>query len=353
MSLKFIHVFDFSLQIFNKIREVNANSLDKIGLISGDITVDGLQLGSNDELKLINEVNVVFHIAANIKFNDPIKDAVNINVTGTLRVLQLAKRMKNLQVFSYMSTAFCQSFREDLEEKHYRTCVDAEKIIEKTELMDDESLVHLEKELYALRNCKLIIKTYRVISFLWSSRLEVTKHRNTYTLSKALAEDVVYSYRKTLPIVILRPSLVWSAVNEPCEGYIEGMQSMMGLICGALTGFIRTMYVPKGIRIRYTPVDFVISATIASAWKRGTTETEDVLFYNCTDVDENPMTWRKCIESSQKLLVKYAPFEKIIWYPRVTCTGSFYWHLMSLLLFQLVPAFFLDGVRFLSGKKPM
>jgi alcohol-forming fatty acyl-CoA reductase len=135
------------LQIFNKIREINVSALDKITFISGDITFDGLQLGSHDELKLINDINVIFHCAANIKFNDPIKDAVNINVTGTLRVLQLAKKMKNLQIFSYMSTAFCQSYRDDLDEKHYKTCVEADKIIEKTELMDNDSLDHLEREL--------------------------------------------------------------------------------------------------------------------------------------------------------------------------------------------------------------
>lgn len=81
------------------------------------------------------------------RFNDPIKDAVNINVTGTLRILQLAQKMKNLEVFSYMSTAFCQSYQEELDEKYYQTNVDALKIIEKTDLMDDESLVCLETEL--------------------------------------------------------------------------------------------------------------------------------------------------------------------------------------------------------------
>lgn len=135
------------LQIFNEVRKIDLSVLDKITFIGGDITVDGLKLSLEDEIKLIEEVNVIFHCAANIRFNDPIKDAININVTGTLRILELAKKMKNLHVFSYMSTAFCQSFQEELDEKHYQTNVDALKIIEKTELMDDESLVHLESEL--------------------------------------------------------------------------------------------------------------------------------------------------------------------------------------------------------------
>jgi alcohol-forming fatty acyl-CoA reductase len=190
--------------------------------------------------------------------------------------------------------------------------------------------------------------------FIFFSRLKSTKHHNTYTLSKALAEDVVHSYRGKLPIVIIRPSLVWGAFQEPFEGFVEGMQSTMGLICGAMTGFIRTMYSPVGIRIRLSPVDFVINATIVSAWKKATNSRDDeVLFYNCTDVDENPMTWEQSIDISKDYLLEYAPSEKIIWYPRVKCTASFTWHLISLLLFQIIPAFFLDGIRFLSGKKPM
>lgn len=191
-------------------------------------------------------------------------------------------------------------------------------------------------------------------SFLLFFRLQSTKHRNTYTLTKALAEDIVYSYREKFPIVIIRPSLVWGSVKEPLEGFVEGMQSTMGLICAAMSGFARNMYSPKGIRIRMSPVDFVINATIASAWKKTTlAKNDDVLFYTCTDADENPLTWEKSIEISQKYLLKYAPYKKIIWYPRFTYTTSFVWHLISLLLFQLIPAAFLDGFRFLSGSKPM
>ena len=41
---------------------------------------------------------------------------------------------------------------------------------------------------------------------------------NTYALSKAYAEDVVYSYRKKFPVVISRPSIVISAWKQPYPG---------------------------------------------------------------------------------------------------------------------------------------
>jgi hypothetical protein len=134
----------------------------------------------------------------------------------------------------------------------------------------------------------------------------------------------------------------------------SGMHSTMGLICGSMTGFVRTIYSPVGIRIKLSPVDFVINATIVSAWKKATMiRNDEVLFLNCTDADENPYTWDYCCDIAEKNIFKYAPYKKIIWYPRATVTASFTWHMISLLLFQIIPALFFDLILFLSGRKPM
>lgn len=121
--------------------------MKKVVFINGDITVDGLGISVTDDATLINEVNVVFHCAANVKFNDALKDAININAVGTLRMLKFAERVKNLKVFSYMSTTFCQSYQEQLEERFYPTNLDVLEIIEKTKLLDDEDLIDLEGSL--------------------------------------------------------------------------------------------------------------------------------------------------------------------------------------------------------------
>lgn len=134
-------------QIFDKVRALNADNMQKVIFINGDITEDGLALNSQDKLMLINEIEIVFHCAANVRFNDPLKDAVNINVSGTLRILELAKEMKNLKVFSYMSTAFSQSYQRNLEERHYPSNLEVFEIIKLTEKLDSESLHHLEKSL--------------------------------------------------------------------------------------------------------------------------------------------------------------------------------------------------------------
>lgn len=121
--------------------------MQKIIFVNGDIAEENLGLSKDDEAMLADEVDVVFHCAANVRFNDPLKDAVNINTTGTLRLLNLALKMKNLKVFSYMSTAFSQSYQKDLEEKYYPSNLDVFEIIKLTESLDNESLESLERNL--------------------------------------------------------------------------------------------------------------------------------------------------------------------------------------------------------------
>jgi alcohol-forming fatty acyl-CoA reductase len=137
----------FNQKVFSKICETNPSVLSKIILINGDIDIDNLGLSEKHEKILIDEIDVIFHCAASVRFEDPLKEAVNTNVCGTLRLLQLAQKIKNLKVFSYMSTAFSQSYQNELEEKFYPTNIDVFGLIEQTQKLDQKSLKNLEIEL--------------------------------------------------------------------------------------------------------------------------------------------------------------------------------------------------------------
>lgn len=154
-----------------------------------------------------------------------------------------------------------------------------------------------------------------------------------------------------LPTVIIRPSQVWSSAKEPFEGFVEGMNSGIGIICGAMTGFIRSMYACEGAQIKFTPADYVINAAIASAWKRASTQHCEMLVYNCTDAETNPLEWRAALKLVHPYFLKYAPYEKLVWYPKMNFTSIYVWHMMCLFLFQLLPAMFFDFVLIVSGRK--
>lgn len=66
--------------------------------IVGDCTLPNLGISSEDRQELIENVDVVIHGAATVRFNEPLYSATQINVEATLDLLKLAKEMPNLQV---------------------------------------------------------------------------------------------------------------------------------------------------------------------------------------------------------------------------------------------------------------
>lgn len=66
--------------------------------MNGNIEQPGLGLSEEDKQKLSEEVNIIFHGAATVRFDEKLKVAVRINVLGTKELIKLAKTVKNLKV---------------------------------------------------------------------------------------------------------------------------------------------------------------------------------------------------------------------------------------------------------------
>ena len=85
--------------------------------LQGDVLFDQLGLSEADIEMLSNEVSMVFHFAATLRLEAPLKDNVSMNTVGTQRVLDIARRFKQLVVFVHLSTAFCYPDYEVLDER--------------------------------------------------------------------------------------------------------------------------------------------------------------------------------------------------------------------------------------------
>lgn len=91
---------------------------------------------------------------------------------------------------------------------------------------------------------------------------------NTYTFTKALAEQIVDDYKNDLPLVMFRPSIVISSMKEPFPGWIDNFNGPVGLLVGSGLGIMRSMYCNPDNIADFTPVDICIKAMIIAAWKR-------------------------------------------------------------------------------------
>jgi fatty acyl-CoA reductase len=69
-------------EIFDGIRKENPAALKKLALIGGDVSQPELGLKEADIRELCENVNLVFHMAATVKFNEPLKEAANLNTLG-------------------------------------------------------------------------------------------------------------------------------------------------------------------------------------------------------------------------------------------------------------------------------
>lgn len=63
----------FHLQLFERLQEEQPAFADKIVAVSSDLTQPELNLSREDQGVLTEAVNVVFHCAATIRFNEPLK----------------------------------------------------------------------------------------------------------------------------------------------------------------------------------------------------------------------------------------------------------------------------------------
>lgn len=79
---------------------------DKVHMLEGDLVSDDLGLSQGDQIKVLSEVQVVFHCAASIELEADIQDTLSSNYLGTRRLLLLATQMQRLRCFLHVSTAF-------------------------------------------------------------------------------------------------------------------------------------------------------------------------------------------------------------------------------------------------------
>ena len=54
--------------------------MSKVHPVEGDVSQPNLGLSPADRTLLIESVNIIFHVAATVRFNKPLNVAVNVNV---------------------------------------------------------------------------------------------------------------------------------------------------------------------------------------------------------------------------------------------------------------------------------
>ncbi len=190
----------------------------RVRAMRADITAPRLGLAASDRRELSAVADRVIHCAAAVGFDQPLPDALAVNVLGTQRVLELAHGMPRLERMVHVSTAFVAGRSEGR---------------------------FGEADLVAGQD-----------------------FRNTYEQTKHLAERLVAG--SGLPVAVARPSIV---VGDATSGWTPAFSALYLPLRAFARGLLdRVPADPDGI-VDAVPLDYVAAAILhlaAAPGGRGT-----------------------------------------------------------------------------------
>ncbi len=242
-------------------------------------------------------------------------------------MLDLAKKIRHLEVFVHVSTAYANCDRQHVSETVYNPPVQPDKIIEAVDWMEEDLVKLITPKVIKLRP-------------------------NTYTYTKAIAENLIIEAEKYLPCVIVRPSIVGATWRDPFPGWIDNYNGPTAIFVGVGKGVIRVMKGNRNAIADIIPVDVVINLLIASAWFKGSKKTKETLVYNCTSGQVNPLRWA-IIEKCFLPICIENPYDDVFLLPGATMTSSTLVKNIRVFLLQLLPAYLIDLYLKLISKRPM
>ncbi|GAB0092519.1 hypothetical protein DMENIID0001_075220 [Sergentomyia squamirostris] len=230
-------------KIFSKenFRHHSPDTLEKIIPIAGDLTSEDFGLPVEILEEIVNNVNIIYHSAGLIKFNRPLKMAIELNVVSTLRSIQLAKKLKKLSAFVYVSTALANiNIKGQIEEKVYWPGRDPKQLIK-----------------FAASNLLPLSENDPDFAEI------VGRHENSYTFSKQVAENLIQQEMRNLPVGIVRPSAVYGSYKHPVEGWCGSASSgHLGFVVAHMKGATRCLYGDRSTVLFAIPVDYFVNGTL-------------------------------------------------------------------------------------------
>jgi alcohol-forming fatty acyl-CoA reductase len=212
--------------------------------LAGDITDDGLGLDDAAADRVAGDVTHVIHCAASVRFDLPVAEAAAINIGGALNVLQFAQRCPSLQRMVDVSTAYVTPHPGAGVAVH-------------------ESLVDLPLDVEAVY-ASIMDGTANEQSLLATSR-----HANTYTLTKCLAELLLARRRGDVPLTLLRPSIVSACRRFPFPGWIDSRAAYAAFISLLGAGYLRVVRFDPDVSPDLVPCDDVADRIIACTFDPG------------------------------------------------------------------------------------
>jgi long-chain acyl-CoA synthetase len=320
--------------VFDPLRQQHANLdaffKEKIVPIDGDVTrpLLGIDKALLDKLAADKSIAAIVNVSGVVDFNPPLDEAITVNAYGARHLIDLARALGNVPLL-HTSTCFVVGCREgvteerntlefpfpradELDVSHWsaereiQECADlvestrrrAEDAPRQSHLLD-EAKRNLRERQEPLRGKALADEIERVKRRFVRDRLIAAGVEratfwgwpNIYTYTKSIGEQVLLG--SGLPLTIVRPSIVESALEFPKVGWCEGISTSTPIMYLAYQG---QQNIPVNDKCYYDaiPVDTCAAGMIA-ALAALIANRHQACYQLCTS-DSNPLKTRRAGE---------------------------------------------------------
>jgi HAD superfamily hydrolase (TIGR01490 family) len=296
----------------------------RLTVISGDVATDGLALNESDRATLCG-CDIVIHSAAAVSFDSPLDTAVEVNLLGPARLVEVLALSGSAAHLVAVSTAYVAGSRRGLSpetllpdtpfstEVDWRGEVDAARRARAdtdAESRRPECLKRFAKkaraELGAAGAPVLAERTERLRRDWVADRMvEAGQSRaqglgwpDVYAYTKALAERALLESRGHVPVSIVRPSIIESTLAEPRPGWIRGFRMAEPVIISYGRGLLKEFPgIPEGV-LDVIPADMVTAAILAVAARGPKPAGPDVV--QVASGARNPLRYRRLVDLVQE-----------------------------------------------------
>jgi HAD superfamily hydrolase (TIGR01490 family) len=306
-----------------QVDDFDALAARRVRVVAGDVGSD--LLGLDDEgLELLRGVDTVIHSAATVAFDSPLDSAVEVNLLGPSRITETLRHVGSTAHLVAVSTCYVagnrrgkapelplahQPFTPDIDWRREvdaarRTRADVE-ARSRTPAMLARFHKDARAELGAAGIPLLASRAEKFReSWVHDQLVEAGRARaaslgwpDAYAYTKALGEQALLETRGDVPVTIVRPSIIESAVAEPRPGWIRGFRMAEPIIISYARGLLKEFPgIPEGV-VDVIPVDLVVAAVIDAA-ARGPEPEPAVV--QVASGSANPFRYRRLVDLVQE-----------------------------------------------------
>jgi alcohol-forming fatty acyl-CoA reductase len=298
---------------------------EKLAVVEIDLGRDGLGLNDAGREQL-RACEIVIHSAAAVEFDNPADLSAQTNLLGAARMVEALKATGVRPHLVHVSTAYVGGMLRGLvrEEAPHDPGLnwrhEAEVLSKLRGPVEEESrrpeiLNRLGREARSRMGpagTPAVARATERLRDRWVKDRLIERGRvhanamgfaDIYSFTKAMAEHAVVELHGDIPLSIVRPSIIESALEEPFPGWLEGFRMAEPLILAFGRGILRDFSGLPDSVLDIIPADFVVNTVLAVAANPPADSTPRV--YHAASGSRNPLRFRGMADSAARYFGKH------------------------------------------------